>query len=318
LIRRYYQGYEAVGREPRYHPFRRIIFTPLFTPPRAVQLFRELASENPDPSVTLMPELTAGRIPRPTLMFDSGGYQVQMGKMTYDELCGRLRRLYDEERWGDYYVLPDHVPTSGDSDRQASEKASETLAQGELFLDWFPERRENFIGVVHGRTEDEMRRGAARWRDLGVSYIAFGSFGTSGPNGSVNMVSQRSISLLQALSASAREYAQRIHIFGIGNPGYIAKFQANGADAISFDSSGWWKMAGFGYVLHERKFVNICSKGRMTKTLASLEEDMPQSEHSCPFCADIPMLRAERQQRVLHNISYYAEVVRAGREWEIQ
>ena len=116
-------------------------------------------------------------------MCDSGGYQVQMGKMTFDELAHRLRGLYEAEDWADYYVLPDHVPHSTDNVKQVESKVSETLSTGELFLSRFPERREKFMGVVHGRTEAQIRAGAAHWANLGVRYIGFGSFGTSGPNG---------------------------------------------------------------------------------------------------------------------------------------
>jgi GNAT superfamily N-acetyltransferase len=305
LIRQYYDGYVALGQQPPFHPFRRFIFTPLFCTSTAFRLFKELAAETPDQSVTLIPHV----LPRPTVIFDSGGYQVQMGRLSYDELCTRLRSLYSAEGWADYYVLPDHVPTSSDSDHEAACKADNTLSVGENFLTWFPHLRQQFIGVVHGRTEAEMRRGARRWHDLGVRYVAFGSFGTSGPKGGVNLVSNRSIALLAALSEAAHESAQRLHIFGIGNPGYLHKLIDGGAVARSFDSAGWWKMAGFGYVLLEERFVNICSKGRMTKTLTSLERELPLSSHSCPFCADVTALREVRWLRVLHNLTCYGEIV---------
>ncbi len=304
VIRQYYETYAARGEQPPFHPFRRMIFTPLFCSQPAFRVFKELASESPDPAVTLLPSL-----PRPAAMFDSGGYQVQLGRMPYEELCARLRALYDAERWADWYVLPDHVPTSADSDTQASRQADDTLSVGENFLHWFPERRDRFIGVVHGRTEADMRRGAEHWSDLGVRYIAFGSFGTSGPNGGVNLVSTRSLRLLRALAEAAGEGSQLVHIFGIGNPGYLQRLSDAGATADSFDSSGWWKMAGFGYVLCDERFANICSRGRMTKTLSALRNDLPESQHSCPFCADTERLREDRWLRVLHNLVCYGETV---------
>jgi GNAT superfamily N-acetyltransferase len=307
LIRGYYKGYDDRVRKPPFHPFRRLIFTPLFCSPSSRRLLKELASELPDQSVTLIPHI----LPRPKVIFDSGGYQVQMGRLSYEELCARLRDLYATETWADYYVLPDHVPTSSDSDRDATRKADDTMSVGENFLAWFPELRatSKFIGVVHGRTEAEMRRGARRWSDLGVGYVAFGSFGTSGPKGSVNLLSNHSLALLAVLSEAAREHGQQLHIFGIGNPGYLRKFVAKGAIAQSFDSSGWWKMAGFGYVLLEQRFVNICRRGRGTKSLSDLEQELPSHDHSCPFCADVTALREQRWLRVLHNLTCYGEII---------
>ena len=67
-------------------------------------------------------------------MFDSGGYQVQMGKISYGELCKRLREIYERETWADFYVLPDNVPTSQDADFEVEQKVKETLAMGELLM----------------------------------------------------------------------------------------------------------------------------------------------------------------------------------------
>jgi GNAT superfamily N-acetyltransferase len=305
LARKYYEGYALTGVPVPHHPFQRLIFTPLFASESTTELFRELRSEVPSMERTKIPY----SLPKPIVMCDSGGYQVQMGKMTYEELCYRLRGLYASLTWGDYYVLPDHVPTSSDSDAEASKKASDTLAVGENFLAWFPERRDKFVGVVHGRTESEMRRGARHWADLGVRYIAFGSFGTAGPSGSVNLVNAKSISLLSALSEEAQKFNQKIHIFGIGNPGYLKRFSKGQVQIDSFDSAGWWKMAVFGYVLQNEKFYNICGRGRSTKPLVDVEHDFKVGNHSCPFCSEATDLRTNRWKRILHNLASYTEMV---------
>jgi predicted GNAT family acetyltransferase len=306
LMRKYYEGYAEAGIPVPRHPFQRIIFTPLFCPEGTREIFRALREGDTDTGArTRIPFA----LPTPTVMCDSGGYQVQMGRMTYEELCFRLREMYGALTWGDYYVLPDHVPTSSDSDAEARAKASDTLAVGENFLSWFPDRRERFVGVVHGRSEAEMRRGARHWADLGVRYIAFGSFGTSGPSGSVNLVNGKSIELLTALSEEAHAHGQRVHIFGIGNPGYLGRFSDGEVLIDSFDSAGWWKMAGFGYVLQDAKFYNICGKGRSTKTLSELERDFIFGNHTCPFCSSVEMLRSSRWSRVLHNLACYTETI---------
>ncbi|MEJ7615106.1 MAG: N-acetyltransferase [Candidatus Fervidibacter sacchari] len=105
LVRRFYEGYSG---QPPFHPFERIIVSPLFVPPATLRLLRSWRTGESSP---------VSHAPCPvSLIFDSGGYQVQTGKLTYEELCRELRRVYEQEARADFYVLPDHVPTSRDSD----------------------------------------------------------------------------------------------------------------------------------------------------------------------------------------------------------
>jgi hypothetical protein len=253
LVRRFYEGY---GGQPPFHPFERIIVSPLFVPPATLRLlksWREGSSPIRSPVANCQ-----------SLIFDSGGYQVQTGKLTYEELCRELRKTYERETWADFYVLPDHVPTSRDSDAEVERKIKETLTMGELFLNWLssvpcpspPVPRpsslvpfiERVIGVVHGRTVKQIREGVRKWHELGVRYIAFGSFGTSGRDGSVNLLSQNSLKLLKALQDEALSLGMKFHIFGIGNPTYLVRLKNEGIEPTSFDSTGWWKAGGFGKV----------------------------------------------------------------------
>jgi len=230
-----------------------------------------------------------------------------MGKMTYDELCNRLRGMYQSLTWGDYYVLPDHVPTSSDSDLEASAKAFETLAVGENFISYFPDRREKFIGVVHGRSEAEMRRGVRHWANLGIQYIAFGSFGTAGPSGSVNLVNGKSIELLAALSSEAHRFGQKIHIFGIGGPEQLRRFREASLEIDSYDSSNWWKMAGFGYVMGKERTFRISQTRRQKHTIDDIQLAFSSDNHSCPYCEALHALRKNRWRRILHNLSIFLE-----------
>lgn len=303
LLRRYYQGWAEAGQEAPHHPLERVIFTPLFTQSRARELFRSLARGTHDLPFFL---------PRPTYMFDSGGYQVQMGRMSYEDLCTQLRVLYEQETWADWYVLPDHVPLSSDPDDVARRKAEETLAVGSLFLQWFPERRDRFIGAVIGRTAGDLERCAHAWHSMGVRYLAFGSFGTSGPSGSVNMMSSRSVRLLAALAQVAQENGQKIHVFGIGSPQWVSRLHTNGVYAHSFDSSNWWKMAGYGYVFAGGRTHRICPTRRQSSTVEIVEESNKHTGHYCPFCQDARHLRDNRWARVLHNLCFFLEVTANG------
>ena len=311
LVRRFYEGY---GGQPPFHPFERIIVSPLFVPSATLRLLR-LWREGQTPIQSLIPSPQS-------LIFDSGGYQVQMGKLTYEELCRQLREIYERETWADFYVLPDHVPTSRDSDDEVERKIKEKLTMGELFLNWlnsvprplspvpcplspvpFVDRA---IGVVHGRTVNQIREGVRKWHGLGVRYIAFGSFGTSGKNGSVNMLSERSLSLLRALQDEALSHGMKFHIFGIGNPTYLVRLKNEGIEPTSFDSTGWWKAGGFGKV-----FLPLSQQFHITRkpsALSSFLNAKLMDSHNCPFCLDSVLARS-RWHRVLHNLVAFGETV---------
>jgi len=317
LVRRFYEGY---GGQPPFHPFERIIVSPLFVPPATLRLlksWREGSSPIQSPVANCQ-----------SLIFDSGGYQVQTGKLTYEELCRELRKTYERETWADFYVLPDHVPTSRDSDAEVERKIKETLTMGELFLNWLssvpcpspPVPRpsslvplvERVIGVVHGRTVKQIREGVRKWHELGVRYIAFGSFGTSGRDGSVNLLSQNSLKLLKALQDEALSLGMKFHIFGIGNPTYLVRLKNEGIEPTSFDSTGWWKAGGFGNLLFvgapQLHFARYSASMGMVST--SKAKDVKAAvQHDCPFCSNLRALRESRWLRVLHNLVAFAEAV---------
>ncbi|MCS3921024.1 N-acetyltransferase [Fervidibacter sacchari] len=304
LVRRFYEGYSG---QPPFHPFERIIVSPLFVPPATLRLLRSWRTGESSP---------VSHAPCPvSLIFDSGGYQVQTGKLTYEELCRELRRVYEQEARADFYVLPDHVPTSRDSDAEVERKIKETLTMGELFLKWvFQGTRDTgqVIGVVHGRTVKQIREGVRKWHELGVRYIAFGSFGTSGRDGSVNLLSQNSLKLLKALQDEALSLGMKFHIFGIGNPTYLVRLKNEGIEPTSFDSTGWWKAGGFGYVFavdgKGTTSLRICLTRRITTSLERAQRFLRKSGHVCPFCADEKSLRRFRWHRLLHNLATFVEI----------
>jgi len=137
-----------------------------------------------------------------------------MGKASYEELFDRLLHFYRENNWADWYVLPDHVLRSTDSDREVEFKVRESIDFARLFVRMMPDDFvAKAVGVVHGRTEDQVRRCIEAYAEMGIRYIGFGSFGTSGPNGTINLVSQRSLKLLRLVQAIAHEVGLRLHLF---------------------------------------------------------------------------------------------------------
>jgi len=276
------------------NPFEQVIFTPLFSSPATITLIRQLKYER-------------GSI----VMFDSGGYQVQMGRVAYEELFERLLHFYRDNDWADWYVLPDHVPHSTDSDREVEFKVRESIDFARLFLRMMPEGfKEKAIGVVHGRTEEQVRRCVKAYAEMGVRYIGFGSFGTSGPSGAVNLVSKRSLQLLSLVQTLARECGLRLHIFGIGSPSHLIRLASAGIVPTSFDSAGWWKAGGFGKVFFPvGRQLHITRIDGYKATQRSIEREKQRTKHGCPFCENVSRLRRCRVLRVMHNLVVMLETV---------
>lgn len=275
-------------------PFQRVVFTPLFSSPKTRAIIRSLKEERGS-----------------AVMFDSGGYQVQMGKVTYEELFDCLLGFYRENDWADWYVLPDHVPRSTDSNREVEFKVRETLDFARLFLRMMPDGfGERAVGVVHGRTEEQVCRCAEAYAEMGVNYVGFGSFSTSGPNGAVNLLSQKNLRLLRLVQALAAACDLRLHIFGIGSPNHLTRLANAGIIPTSFDSAGWWKAAGFGKVFFPGgSQLHITRVDRLSATQRGIERERHRTQHSCPFCADGSVLRDRRIMRVMHNLAAMLDTV---------
>ena len=277
-----------------YNPFKHVIFTPLFSSLGTRAEIRKLKDKYDS-----------------IVIFDSGGYQVQMGKATYEELFDRLLRLYRENNWADWFVLPDHVPYSTDSDREVEFKVRESLNFARLFVRMMPAGFEDqAVGVIHGRTEDQVRRCVEAYTDMGVRYLGFGSFGTSGSDGAVNLISKKSLRLLSLAQMLARKSGQRLHIFGIGSPRYLIRLANAGINPTSFDSAGWWKAAGFGNVFFPRgRQLHITAMATFETTMSGLKLEKKRSGHECAFCSDLLLLRRNRMRRVLHNLTAMVETI---------
>lgn len=268
-------------------PFSNVIITPAFAKPGMIDFVLNLKEEK-----------------GATVIFDSGGYQVQTGRTTYEELFDRLIRLYKKHSWADWYVLPDHVPRSDDSDEEVEFKVRETLDFGRLFLRMMPrDFSKKVIGVVHGRTEEQIHHCIKTYANLGVKYIGFGSFGTSGPNGTVNLVSRRSLELLSELQKLAIEHNMCLHIFGVGSPSQLIRIHKVGIMFDSFDSSSWWKAGGFGKIFFPTgSQLHVTRMKDYKSTTQEIEREKVRTHHECPFCADVSQLRKSRIARIMHNL----------------
>jgi queuine/archaeosine tRNA-ribosyltransferase len=211
-------------------------------------------------------------------------------------------------------VLPDHVPRSSDSDREVAVKVEDTLRAGERFLTHLPHLRERFIGVVHARTVEQVRFAVRHWASLGITYVAFGSFGTSGPKGSINKVSKESETLLLALQDACAEFGLSFHLFGIGSPAHLERLRAAGIVPTSLDSAGWWKAAANSRVFlpgHPELSVGERGKDRAVRLASEWDEMRRAAGHECPFCRDFHALQQDRWHRMLHNLVVVMECLSA-------
>lgn len=275
------------------NPFANLIITPLFASDSALAIVRDLKERGAQ------------------VFFDSGGYQVQMGRIRYEELFRRLLEVYRAYDWADWYVLPDFVPSSADSEEEVEIKVRDTLDYARLFLSRMPsDFIERAIGVVHGRTEEQVRRCVEAYARIGVRYLGFGSFGTSGPRGSVNVISRNSVRLLQVLQTLADDLHLRIHVFGIGGPSSLARLVGAGIRPASFDSAGWWKAGAYGNIFFPgRSQIHLTALPASPDTWAQIEQEKNRTGHRCPFCRDVPLLYVSRQHRILHNLAVILDIV---------
>jgi queuine/archaeosine tRNA-ribosyltransferase len=166
------------------------------------------------------------------------------------------------------------------------------------------------IGVVHGRTADQVRRCIDAYAEMGIRYVGFGSFGTSGPNGTINLISQRSLRLLRLVQTHAHEHGMRVHIFGIGSPSHLIRLAEANITPASLDSAGWWKAGGFGDVFFsDGSRLSVSRTVSKNGTVKGIEQHRRRTVHSCQFCEQPRDLKRHRMMRVMHNLTVLLETV---------
>jgi queuine/archaeosine tRNA-ribosyltransferase len=284
------------GGDPR-NPFANVLVTPLYASPSTLRLIREELKEK------------RGAI----VYFDSGGYYAQQGKICFDELYCKLRDFYQstENRWADWYVLPDHVPISADEPSTVERKVNETITAARMFHAEMPlDIQLRSIPVIQGHTLKQVNRCVETYCDMQFNYIGFGSFGTSGSNSSVNIADSRSINNLAHIVQQLNSNGVRLHTFGVSTPPVIYAFQKLGV--YSFDSLAWQRSAGYGKVyLPYIRAYNVSHRSTKNSALSREEFELLKyrTGHSCPFCQDFYKLKENRLYRSLHNLVAAMETI---------
>lgn len=300
---------------------RALLVTPLMVTPYTLRLSRALQED-----------LGLG------VMFDSGGYAVQTGRLDYFEMYSRLLELYRRERWAALYTLPDHVPTSQDSDETVEAKVRQTVECSELFYRELPDELcERALGVAHGRSLAQIEFCLDHYLRLGLRHVGFGSFGTAGENSSMNIVTERALDNARRLAGLAQERGMTTHLFGIGAPALLPWAAWTGA--TSFDSANWARSAGFGQVfLPLTRGYNISHRNGTAKLEKALtqtdlagrsalsarqrrteiqkgltQDDFERlreiSNHACRFCDSFELLQTSRVARAGHNLLATADAL---------
>lgn len=281
---------------PTVDPLQTVLITPLFVERGSLELARCMAEE--------------GR----RVMFDSGGYYVQIGKLPYEGLYMPLLELYRKHRWASLYTLPDHVPLSQDSAAVVDQKVRNTITYSTLFFQEMPDDlKSRAMPVVQGHSYRHVDACLKAYLKLGVRWIGFGSFGTQGTNNEVNIATQNSIDIARYVIDVAHINGVKVHLFGIGAPPLVA--MVKGIKADSFDSASWLKASGYGMVsLPFMRFYNISHQNQLSEFQRGIEpDDFEQLKHltghRCLLCDDYNGLQTKKMYRAAHNLIVLSESV---------
>ena len=252
---------------------------------------------------------------RSHIIFDSGGYAVQQGIISYEDLYQRLLSYYRTNDWADTYTLPDYVPTSGLSEQEVEDRVRATITIARLFHAEMPSHlRERAMPVVQGHTRKQIQACVEAYLELGAQVVGFGSFGTTGASSDINIVTSQSIELLTFLLDLGAKFGFRVHALGVGSPTLLHTLFQMGI--YSFDSSCWLRTAGFGNVFMPFIKRRNITGGRLLerggrRPLTSSEFQMLQQEtdHTCFFCLSFDELKKRRFYQILHNLTVIMDTV---------
>ena len=278
----------AESGDPR-NPLSSVLITPVVASPTTLKMIREMKESEVCKEV----------------YFDSGGFYVQQGKISYHELYPMLMEWYLKNPWADWYVLPDNVPTSQDSPEEVERKAYDTVVTSKMFFEELPDSyKDKVIPVVQGHTREQIQRAVEEYVGMGAKYIGFGSFGSLGPKNNINVLTRQSSETLSDLAERTNGFNCNVHVFGIGAPPDLLKLRSHSA-ICSFDSMGWIRTAAFGqiYLPFTRAYsVTHRSLEKRHLTVEQLEFLKMETRHHCCFCEDFKKLQNSKFHRAMHNL----------------
>jgi ribosomal protein S18 acetylase RimI-like enzyme/queuine/archaeosine tRNA-ribosyltransferase len=278
------------------NPFQRVLISPIVIQKKTFDFVREMRR--------------IGEIQE--IMFDSGGYFVQKGDISYYDLYRRLYELYQKEDWADIYVLPDNPPLSKDALPEAERKIKQTVEGSLRLYHDLPESiRDKTMPVVQATRSEHIDYCLRHYLNNAYNFrrIGFGSFPTSGSNNSINRLNARALMLLRQIAQSLGKKGPKIHTFGISTPPAIYLLSLVGV--YSFDSNGWMRSGGYGLIFlpfMRGYLVTFNSRQHCTLDKNDFQKWKDIVDHECPFCASFEKLSKDRWHRIMHNLVVMAEL----------
>ena len=289
------------------NPFQRLLISPVLASPSTLAFVRELRRSGETEEV----------------MFDSGGYFVQKGDITYNELYAKLLEIYYTEDWADIYILPDNPPLSKDSLSAAEDKIRQTVDGSVSFTYQLPgEIRRKVMPVIHAKQPFHLDYCLQNYEPLITESkrVGFGSFATSGATNSTNRINEDVLKLLIRLTPRLK--GSHLHSFGIASP--PAVFCLAKVGISTFDSNSWMRSGGYGYVFFPFVFGRMIDRKTRRYTPIYRDELEPlklNTGHRCPFCKSFDKLSDGngRWFRIMHNLTVMTELEIHHRtpQWEI-
>jgi ribosomal protein S18 acetylase RimI-like enzyme/queuine/archaeosine tRNA-ribosyltransferase len=246
------------------------------------------------------------------MMFDSGGYFVQTGEISYYDLHRRLYEIYQQEDWADILVLPDNPPLSQDSVAEAEQKIRQTVEGSlKLYHDLPESLRCKTMPVVQATRSEHVDYCLRHYLDKSYNFkrIGFGSFPTSGSKNSINRLNTSALMLLRQIVHGLGKDGPKIHTFGISTPPAIYLLSLVGVH--SFDSNGWMRSGGYGLVFlpfMRGYLVTFNSRRHETLNKHDFEKWKYLVDHDCPFCESFERLSKNRWYRIMHNLVVMTEL----------
>jgi len=269
-----------------------VLITPLLSSRRLLVLARELKEQGL------------------TVFFDSGGFDVQKGRLRYQDLCEGLLEVYLKHDWADVYVLPDW-PLSGSTQREAALRIEAMiLGSLDLYRRLPASLQELAMFCVHGHNIDQLDRCLVAALEAGVPMLGFGGW-TVTPRGQQRFLKSdlRKVHYIAGFLDS-----KRFHLFGAGSPSILPLFDWIGV--TSFDSSLWIKRAAFGEIYFPFTGGLGVSEARPELSEADVRMWQAKTGHSCCYCLDFEKLRANKWYRAMHNLIVISDTIEALNYWD--
>ena len=289
------------------NPFQRLLISPVLASPTTFAFVRELKRTGETEEV----------------MFDSGGYFVQKGDITYNELYSKLLNIYHTEDWADIYILPDNPPLSRDSMSTAEDKIRQTVDGSVSFTYQLPMQiRKKVMPVVHAKQPSHLDYCLQNYEPLIIESrrIGFGSFATNGATNSINRLNADVLSLLSKLTSQLN--GTLLHSFGISSP--PAVFCLASVGISTFDSNSWMRSGGYGTIFFPFVFgrrIDCKTRGYTRIHKDELEPLKLETGHRCPFCESFDEISDGngRWLRIMHNLTVMTELETCHRtpQWGI-